>query len=93
VLSSKEINLFVIIQLLKSSFFEHKAKKIGLTKLALLSKRLDNLSKAFLIFKIISGYSAIISKASVNSPEKNLDNTSKEFSFCKSKIKGYICLF
>lgn len=57
------------------------AKKIGLINAALLSSKLDNLSKAFFIFSIICGYSEIISNASVNSPEKNLDNTSKEFSF------------
>jgi hypothetical protein len=83
-LGSREISLFIIIQSPSSLFFEQIAKKIGLIKLALVLNREASLSKAFLILSIIYSCSEIISKASVNSLEKNLDSTSKEFSFYMS---------
>jgi hypothetical protein len=75
------MSLLSMIQSPKVLFFEHKARKMGFIKLALVFIRIASLSNAAFIFSIIDSYSLMSSKASVNSFEKNFESISREFSF------------
>lgn len=83
-LVSIEMSLFSMIHSPSESFLKQIARKMGLMREALVFMSCTSLSKAFLIFSMMFAYSLMISKASVNSLEKNLDSTSKEFSFWMS---------